>query len=299
VTTKRIRKLATVAATAALAAQLFAGTTSAAVPNATSSGAALGAIGGDGWAGFTTSYTFQDNNIPKLYLEIDIVNGASVPQIDVTRNGGSAKCGTVNGALIKCQFNSVRRGDTFNVTFAVKPASAGDVTVTGGWSTTGYVVGGNNSHGDAWGIGGRDASGNQITTLVALYNGDGDYAAGWGNGTLSTKVSNNKQLAKLAGLPANKWASVNDNGSNTLYGGFPQVTIVVNGGEPANFQLSITYPKPTSAPQSYVHISGTGDQTDEYFLCARGQTVGCFTWDKKSYTATLNLAHNGSLRRTS
>ena len=104
--------------------------------------------------------------------------------------------------------------------------------------------------------------------------------------------------AKLAGLPANKWASVDDNGSSTLYGGFPEVDIVVNGGDPALFQLTITYPKPTSAPKSYLHIS-SGYTNTEYFLCGNGQTVNCFTWDKKTYTATLYLAHNGSLRRTS
>ncbi|HET7829834.1 MAG TPA: hypothetical protein VFL03_09740, partial [Candidatus Limnocylindrales bacterium] len=264
-TTKRIRKLATVAATAALALQLFAGPASAAVPNATSSGSSLGAIGGDGWAGFTTSYTFQDNNIPKLFLEIDIVNGASVPQIDVTRNAKPANCGTVSATLIKCQFNSVKRNDTFNVTFAVEPASAGDVTVQGGWSTTGYVEGGNNSHGDLWGIGGKAADGKQITSLVARYNGDGDYAAGWGNGSLSTKVSNNKQSAKLSGLPANKWAAVNDAGGGS-FGGFPAVDITVNGGAAANFTLEITYPKPTSAPKSYLHISDNYSDA-EYFLC--------------------------------
>jgi len=301
VTTKQIRKLATVAATAALAVQLFAGTTSAAVPNGTSEGSVLGAVGGDGYAGFTTSFTFKDNNLAKLFFEADIANGDSVPIFSATRNGKDANCGTVSGSLIKCQFNSVKNGEVFAITFAVKPLGAGDVTAAGGWSSTGYVVGGNNSHGDAWGIGGKDTvTGAQILSLTAIYNASGDYSAGWGNTTLATQASNNKQSAKLSRLPLNKWASINDDGSTQLYGGFPQVTIVVNDGNPANFQLSITYPKSTSAPKSYVHISSvTGSQTDEYFVCANGQTVGCFTWDKKTYTATLLLGHNGSLRRTS
>ena len=74
-TTKRIRKLATVAATAALALQLFAGTSLAAKPNATSNGASTD-FAGNGWAGFSTTYVFKDNNIPRLYVELD-VSGAS------------------------------------------------------------------------------------------------------------------------------------------------------------------------------------------------------------------------------
>ena len=294
--TKRIGKLATVAASAALTLQLFAGVSSAAVPNATSSGAVLGDVAGDGWAGFTTSYTFSDNNIPKLFLEIDITNGASVPVFEATRNGDAAKCATVTATVIKCEFKSVRNGDEFSITLAVKPATAADVTIIGGWSTTGYVVGGNNSHGDAWGIGGKNASG-QIMSLTAEYNENGDYAAGFGNTSLTTQASTNKQSAKLTGLPSGKYASVNDDGSTTLYGGFPEVDVVVNNGDPANFQLVITYPANTKAPTAYLHIS-SGEQT--YLECQKGAPkTNCFTWDKKAYAATLYLEHNGSLRRTS
>ena len=67
--TKRIGKLATVAASAALTLQLFAGASLAAVPNATSTGAVLGEVGGDGYAGFTSAFTFSDNNLAKLYFE--------------------------------------------------------------------------------------------------------------------------------------------------------------------------------------------------------------------------------------
>ena len=93
------------------------------------------------------------------------------------------------------------KGETFAVTFAVKPAAAGDVTATGGWSSTGYVVGGNNSHGDAWGIGGKTPSGDRSLSLTATYNASGDFAGGFGNTTLTTQASNNKQSAKLTGLP--------------------------------------------------------------------------------------------------
>jgi len=81
-----------VAATAALTLQLFAGASSAAVPAGTSSGSALGEIGGDGYAGFRTAFTFQDNNLAKLYFEAVITNGASVPVFEATRSGKSVNC---------------------------------------------------------------------------------------------------------------------------------------------------------------------------------------------------------------
>ena len=294
--TKRIGKLATVAASAALTLQLFAGASLAAVPAGTSAGSAAGDVGGDGYAGFTSTFTFQDNNLAKLYFEADITNGASVPVFVATRNGKSVNC-SVTAAVIKCEFKSVKNGETFAITFAVKPAAAGNVVASGGWSSTGYVVGGNNSHGDLWGIGGKNAAGNQITSLTATYNASGDFAGGFGNTSLTTQASNNKQSAKLTGLPAGKYASVNDDGSTTLYGGFPEIDITVNNGDPANFQLIITYPKNTHAPNAYVHI-GSGSET--YYVCQKGAPkTDCFTWDKKSATATLYLEHNGSLRRTS
>jgi hypothetical protein len=288
--------LATVAASAALALQLFAGASAAAVPNGTSSGDVLGEVGGDGYAGFTSAFRFQDNNLAKLYFEADITNGASLPIFEATRNGNPVNCGA-SASVIKCEFKNVKNGETFAITFAIKPATAADVVATGGWSSTGYVVGGNNSHGDAWGIGGKDAAGNQRLSLTATYNADGDYAAGFGNSTLSTQTSGNKQSAKLTGLPAGKWAAVDDNAGSDGFG-FSVITLNVNGGAAEDFNLVITYPKNTQAPKSYLHISD-GYTNTEYFLCGRGQTVNCFTWDKKTSTATLFLAHNGSLRRTS
>ena len=294
--TKRFRKPATVAATAALALQLFAGASLAAVPAGSSSGSVLGEVGGDGYAGFTTSFVFQDNNLAKLYFEADISNGASVPIFEATRGGRSVGC-SVTASVIKCEFKNVKFGETFAITFAIQPATAADVIAAGGWSSTGYVVGGNNSHGDAWGIGGKDADGEQVMSLTAAYNADGNYSAGYGNTSLTTRAANNGQLAKLTGLPAGKWASVDDDASTTLYDGFPEVSINVNGGAPANFQLAIVYPKGTSAPKAIEHTSNF--PTETYTACARGDTSDCFVWSNKTSTVTLYLSHNGTLRRTS
>ena len=204
---------------------------------------------------------------------------------------------SVTAAVIKCEFKSVKKGEQFAITFAVKPATASNVVASGGWSSTGYVVGGNNSHGDAWGIGGKNAAG-QIMSLTATYNASGDFAGGFGNTTLTTQASNNKQSAKLTGLPSGKYASVNDDGSTALYGGFPEIDITVNDGNPANFQLVITYPKNTQAPNAYLHISsGEQTRTSSARRARRRSTASPGT--RRAATATLYLAHNGSLRRTS
>jgi hypothetical protein len=294
---KKIRKLAAVAATAALALQLFAGASSAAVPNATSVGGSYD-FGGNGDAGFWTSYSFVDNNLSKLYLKIQITNGASLSYLNVTKNdvplNTKTACSTATGSLIECLFKSISNTDDFKVEFAVKPISAGDVTATGGWSSTGFVLGDNNSHGDSWDIADSETDDN---TLVSAYDSDPNHAAGFGNSSLATLASNNGQSAKLTGLPSGKYASVNDAGGD-IYFGFAEIDIVVNGGLPADFTLAITYPKNTASPNGYLHITDGNSQT--YFLCVKNaEKVNCFDWDKKTATATLYLEHNGSLRRTS
>jgi hypothetical protein len=299
VNTKQIRKLATVAATAALALQLFAGASSAAVPNGSAVGDSSGTWAGDGWAGFTADYHYADSStLSKLYLEIDITNAAGVPYFTATKNDANVNgCATTVSsptAVIKCTFKTVRNGDDFSITIGVQPAGAGDVVASGNWSSTGFVPGGNSSHGDAWEIA---DSATDDDTLVVAYDENPDHAAGFGNTSLTTQASNNKQSVKLTGLPSGKWASVDDNADADGFG-FSVITLVVNGGQLEDFQVAITYPKNTQAPTSYLHISD-GYSNTEYFQCQKGQTVNCFTWDKKTFTATLNLPHNGSLRRTS
>jgi len=297
---KRIGKLATVAASAALILQLFAGASLAAVPNASAEGDSSGTWGGDGWAGFTAEFHYADSStLSKLYLEIDITNAAGVPYFTATKNDANVNgCATTVSnptAVIKCTFKTVRNGDDFAITFGVNPAGAGSVVASGNWSSTGFVPGGNSSHGDAWEIADSAADDD---TLVVAYDEDPDHAAGFGNTSLTTQTSSNKQSAKLTGLPAGKFASVNDNAGSDGFG-FSAIELSVNGGAAEDFNLVITYPKNTQAPKSYLHIS-SGYTDAEYFLCQKGQPqIDCFTWDKKNYTATLYLAHNGSLRRTS
>ena len=297
---QQFRKLAIVGAAAALSLQLLAGAASAAVPNATSHGQSFGSVGGDGWAGFTTTLDYNDTStLAKLYLDIQITNGASVPYFSAMKGTQAVdKFCTVTAALIQCAFKTVRLDDSFTVTFAVKPASAQDVVVQGGWSSTGYVLGDNNSHGDAWEIA---SSVTEDNTLTAPFIVGDDFAAGWGNRSLKTSgvfSAGNPQITRLENLPAGKYSSVDDGGAPDGFG-FKVITIKVDNGavQPTTFQVLISYPKGSSAPKSFTHTLNDGTSVT-LLPCAKGAAlVDCFNYDKKSLTATIYLIQNGTLKR--
>ena len=313
-TTKRIRKLATVAATAALALQLFAGTSLAAKPNATSSGQSFD-FAGSGWAGFSTTYNFLDNNIPKLFVELDVKGASSIGFVGATRNGNAVNACSKSGLVVKCQFNSVKNGETFALGVGAVP-SADDVTAVAEWSTTGFVPGGNNSHGDAWDI---CVAGNidcRVATaaqefgyaagtfyLVASRGSDqsGNFAAGFGNTSLATNQvvdkKTNPQAARLEGLPAGVFSDVDDQAILDTTTGFYIVKLHVDNGADHNFQLIIVYPNGTGTPTAYQHLDEAGTVIATYTACAKGDTTECFTWDPRKNTATINLPHNGGVRR--
>jgi hypothetical protein len=285
------RKLATVGAAAALSLQLVAGVASAAVPAGDASVATAYDFAGGGNAGFSTQFTFNGNNLSKLFLSAPITGGAAVPVLLVSKNGNASNACSVQASplAVNCSFGQTRRGDQFIVQFAVTPAAgASTVTTTPGWTSTGDVTGGNNSHGDLWTPG----------KLTAAGSASPDLSAGFGNLTLSTKpdFGSNKQYAKLLNLPAGKYAKVNDNaGAN---GDFPIIELTVNNGALANFQLVVTYPKGTKAPTYFEHTS-TGYVTTKYYACANNAPkLNCFDWNKSTATATIYLAHNGTLRRS-
>jgi len=287
-----LKRLGSAFAAVALVA-LSVGSVSAAVPNASATGFSYGDFGGNGYAGFSETFTLTDSStLSKLYLESDIVGGASVPVLSATLNGSSVAnaCSVQASPLsVKCLFKTVRTNDVINVTFGVDPlASASSVTTEGFWSSSGYVTGGNNSHGDAWPSG----------LLTANRGGNGNFAGGFGNASLATDIVNlggNSQAATLKGLPGGKYASVNDDAAPDATSGFPVIELHVNDGAPATFQLVIVYPKGTNAPKGYEHTSD-GYPTVTYTSCARGDTSDCFVWSNKNTTTILYLSHNGFVR---
>ena len=108
--TKRIRKLATVAATAALTLQLFAGASLAAQPNASASGSTFGDFGGGGYAGFTTTFRYRDSSTAsKIFMEAKVTGGASIVSSLLTATRGtkdvSSSCSIQASPLaVECSF---------------------------------------------------------------------------------------------------------------------------------------------------------------------------------------------------
>lgn len=291
--TNVMRVVAAVAAAAILAGQFATGVL-AKVPEATATSTTFGDFGGNGNAGFsaTLEYTAK-STASKVYLNVAITGGESVPLLSVTRKGvPTDDCSVVSSPLgIRCLFKLVRAGDTLSIVYAVRPtAAASAVTADAEWSTAGYVSGGNNSHGDAW----------QDGVRTAKRNPSPNFAGGFGNRSLSTAGvpgAGNPQIASLLDLPEGRYASIDDDAGQTGTA-YPLIVIRVNDGKPAPFRVQIRYGA-GSKPVSFVHVS-EGYEDAEYFHCGHGQPlVNCFTFDKATKTATIYLLHNGSLRRTS
>lgn len=291
--TNLMRVVAAVAVAAILAGQ-FATAALAKVPEATATSTTFGDFGGNGDAGFsaTLQYTAK-STASKVYLNVAITGGVSVPLLSVTRKGvPTDDCVVVSSPLaIRCLFKLVRAGDTLSVVYAVRPQTdVAAVSADAEWSTTGYVSGGNNSHGDAW----------QDGVRTAKRNPSPNFAGGFGNRVLSTTGvpgAGNPQVASLLDLPEGRYASIDDDAGPTGTD-YPLIVIRVNDGKPAPFRVQIKYPDGPK-PVSFVHVSD-GYEDAEYFRCVHGQPlVNCFTFDKATKTATIYLLHNGSLRRTS
>ena len=324
--TNLMRVVAAVAVAAILAGQ-FATAALAKVPEATATSTTFGDFGGNGDAGFsaTLQYTAK-STASKVYLNVAITGGVSVPLLSVARKGvPTDDCVVVSSPLaIRCLFKLVRAGDTLSVVYAVRPQTdVAAVSADAEWSTTGYVSGGNNSHGDAW----------QDGVRTAKRNPSPNFAGGFGNRVLSTSGvpgAGNPQVASLLDLPEGRYASIDDDGyargsghhpdegsyayHRSFHPGivtvesdsdasptgtdYPLIVIRVNDGTPAPFRVQIKYPDGPK-PVSFVHVSD-GYEDAEYFRCVHGQPlVNCFTFDKATKTATIYLLHNGSLRRTS
>ena len=281
------RKLATVGAAAALSLQLLSGVASAAVPNASSDGSTYGSFAGDGFAGFALSYHYADSStLAKLYLKINIAGGEAIETFNITRDGSDVKGCSVSATLITCQVKTVRTGDDFDILLVVKPtATATEVRLTNGWSSTGFVEGGNNSHGDSWDLcqAGQlgcevDADPATLNQLVSSRTGDDNTAAGFGNLSLNTSTTNlggNGQAASLKNLPNGKYAYVNDNG--VVAGNYRQIDLIVNGGETvASQELPTHHRVPEGHPYgptrtcttSTLDRSGHLVLTDTYTACA-------------------------------
>jgi hypothetical protein len=303
VNTRHIRKLATVAATAALTLQLFAGTSSAAVPNAVWGTVAEPIQYSEGNVAFFATYSLTDSGtLARLYADLDLT-GAATATVSATKNGSpvAKACTPATGTSFDCSFKTVRQGDVIEVKVLATPAAytaGAHVALTSSFSTTGNTDSdGGTSHGDTW-----DSS------ASSAYNADPNFAGGYGASNLSTRgtlsATGNPQIAALSRIPSNVGATVFDAAACTTPSAFPCIDINVDDGTTFGdpFILQVQY-YANGAPTSFVHTyedSAGDEQTQTITECARrNPSYPCFTFSNRNSTATIYLLHNGQVRRTS
>jgi hypothetical protein len=296
--------------TSLIALQAFAGTATAAVPDATAVSEATPAFYSAGnAAGFRGTYEFEDGStLSRLILVIEASGADSVAYLAVTRNGSAVANACGNAIPIVCTFRQVRTGDHFVATVAFNPAAgATSVTATYSWSTTGSTPSdGGTSHGDIW-----DGIPRTATLSTDPNFGGGFIASGSGTVQNVQAVSaSNRQATKLGSLSAGVAATVEDGPGVTspctdtatfvcaeAIGEWSEVFVGDGQTFSTVFTVSIVYFQGT--PKGFVHTFGDPLQQEEIGPCPKKNPTAaapCFTWSSKTNTATIYTFHNGSYR---
>lgn len=317
VKTTILRRLGTLAASALLALQLFAGIGQAAVPTAYAATTALPAGYSDGnTVGFRGTLTFADTStLSRLYLDLNVVGASAVSLVSVTKNGTPVAnaCPTVTAAQVDCTFKTIRPNDVVKIIIEATPAAFGTgaaVSTDYIWSTTGDpTTDPSNSHGDTW-----------SAAATSTYNGSQDYAGGFDAASISNwqvlDAATNPQAARLANLPAGVPAEVDDGPANvfpcdsslvdcaSLFGNWIDVNVGEDATFDSPFQIQVKYY--SGVPKLFVHVYEMlvfDEQLGAWVTVTVQETAGtcakrdpqypCFTWSNKTNTATIYATHNG------
>jgi hypothetical protein len=150
--------------------------------------------------GLAAFHVFATNtggsNIAQLYLTGPAAYGVYASEATYTPASGSPI--SINSACpqtgqLLCTFGALRPGDRVDVTVALTLTGSGTASANFTWSTTGFVTGGNKSHGDAF----------STPFSVALANGDQAGSFVWNSNqsdfSNDTNISNsNKQSTSMS-----------------------------------------------------------------------------------------------------
>lgn len=296
--------------TSLIALQAFAGTASAAVPDASAESEATPAFYSAGnLAGFRGTYDYEDGStLARLILVIEVSGADSVAYLAVTKNGNAVANACGNSIPIVCTFRQVRTNDHFVATAAFTPAvGSTSVTATYSWSSTGSTPSdGGTSHGDIW-----DGIAHTATLNTDPNFGGGFIASGSGTVQNVQAVSaSNVQATKLGSLLAGVAATVQDGPDVTspctdtatfvcaeAIGEWSEVFVGDGQTFSTVFTVSIVYFQGT--PKRFVHTFGDPLQQEEIGPCPKKNPAAaapCFTWSAKTNTATIFTFHNGSYR---
>jgi hypothetical protein len=158
------------------------------------------------------------SNISSLYLVAASDNSGSTASVVADEpvyitSSRAGACSNPDGGLL-CSFGAVNKGVTVTVTVAYTMPLASGNTILFGLNTTGLVVGGNNSHGDA-----IYTTPQVVTILPATEINRGGKFTLANNDSVSNDQavsSSNVQATKLLGLEAYLGASVADGSGVTF-----------------------------------------------------------------------------------
>jgi hypothetical protein len=246
------------------------------------------------------------SNISKLFLTAR--TNAAFDSFILTNTGntkGSCSGGPGGGVALRCSWKPFKPGATTRVLLILTaPASGNSLPVNFEWSSTGFVAGGNNSHGDLF----------TKNDSVAL-NGDVDNFAGrWIKlGSTNLVVQTNQDLgegnpqstkvhAPKDGIPVTV-AEDDDISDCTDYFGeentcFGQAAILnVNNGETFDDAFTVVLVYAGVFPYAqFIHFPDNGDP-EELAECGEVPEAPCFQLDvdyeANTTTATLYLLENG------
>jgi hypothetical protein len=319
----RMRRLAaTVTIGSFLAIQAFAGSATAAVPDALFPSEAIPGTytAGEaaGFRGFFQLDPTETSTLSKLFLRIDVdETKATNVFYSVKRNGAAvpAKACKLEAQDVVCELKTFRPGELVVAT-AGYLAAAGETKVDSLylWSSVGVPQNDDQSHGDSWFT-------LPALTAVEIDPDDPDFVNYGGGFTynLDRSVGNspigpgNLQSTKLVGLPVGVAATVLDGlaepphgtcettaeiDCDALFGEWVEVT-VGDGLTYPEFQIQLTYASGT--PKGFVHLFVVGGEVlqEPIDACAKkvaDRTLPCFTWKASTNTATIFTLHNGTYK---
>jgi hypothetical protein len=242
------------------------------------------------------------SNISKLFLT-GITSG-TFEEVTLVNTGTNGSCGAgpgTNDVELHCSWTSgVPRGATIQIRVVfTTPSSGQSMPVDFEWSTTGFVSGKNNSHGDAF----KQLDSVPLNGNINVYNGG--YLATGDSVIVATSAAlnrNNPQSTKITapetGIPVSAAEDSNISQCTALFGNdcFGQAIVLnVNNGKvyADGFRVDVVYNRKEQDAQFIHFFDDTG--FEELATCAATPVAPCakVTTQGNTTFATLFLTENG------
>jgi hypothetical protein len=312
-----------------LAGGTLFGTALAAIPKVGTTGTNLSPafVSNGGLAAFTVTATDNDTSTLAQFFLTE-VTGATVYAVNSYLDGVQyVPNACTTGGQLECAFGQVKPNQTVSVTVAFVTPSGSKWTPDFEFSTTGYVLGKNNSHGDAFPVVSDCSDPSSPACLtVQLTNGNGDKAGSyvWNSSQSSVAdagISKNNPQSTALVLNSFGFGATVEDGSvinncvttqdlvcpTTFFGQTSQVSVANGTSQPA-FMIVIDLYKPGVNPNQVngvYHYWNDGSGTGQELIitqCSGSPTpssIPCFTATNlkgANLELTIWSYHNGNFR---